>query len=100
MEAREIAQLRPDDDYLVELSEDIWLMDDHRWAWLVWERFAQARGIRPFSLVHADFHWDAINDFYQNVEQRDALLAADLHDLGAMIREGNWIRYDSFIAPQ
>ncbi|HDV6325032.1 TPA: UPF0489 family protein [Burkholderia cenocepacia] len=99
MDESEIAQLQPDDEYLVALSEDVWLMDDHRWALLVWEQFAQARGIRPFSLVHADYHWDAINDFHQNVEQRDALLAAEPLELCALIREGNWIRYDSFIAP-
>ncbi|SOT45992.1 UPF0489 family protein [Burkholderia cenocepacia] len=99
MNASEITQLQPDDAYLVALSQDIWLMDDHRWALLVWEQFAHTHGIRPYSLVHADFHWDAINDFYQNAQQRDALLAAGLPELDAMIREGNWIRYDSFIAP-
>ena len=99
MDASEIAQLQPDDNYLVALSQDIWLMDDHRWALLVWEQFAHTHCIRPYSLVHADFHWDAINDFYQNAQQRDALLAAGLPELDAMIREGTWIRYDSFIAP-
>lgn len=99
MDESEFAQLQPDDEYLVALSEDVWLMDDHRWALLVWEQFAQVRGIRPFSLVHADYHWDAINDFHQNVEQRDALLAAEPLELCALIREGHWIRYDSFIAP-
>ncbi|MGA9912058.1 MAG: UPF0489 family protein [Paraburkholderia sp.] len=99
MDEREIAQLQPDDDYLAALGEDIWLMDDHRWALLVWERFAHERRVRPFSLVHADFHWDGVNDFYQNEEQRNRLLGADLLTLETMIREDNWIRYDSFIAP-
>lgn len=99
MDAREIAGLQPDDEYLIALGHEIWLMDDHRWALLVWERFAREQGIRPFSLMHADFHWDAVNDFYQNEAQRDQMLTADLPALEAMIREGNWIRYDSFIAP-
>ncbi|MBS2132094.1 UPF0489 family protein (plasmid) [Burkholderia thailandensis] len=99
MDERDIARLQPDDHYLAAVGENIWLMDDHRWALLVWERFAHERHTRPFSLVHADFHWDGVNDFYQNEEQRNRLLGADLPALEAMIREDHWIRYDSFIAP-
>ncbi|MEX4003606.1 hypothetical protein AB4Y38_32505 [Paraburkholderia sp. EG285A] len=66
---------------------------------IAWERSARAHGAGPYALVHADYHWDAINDFHQDEAPRDQLFAADLTQLQMMVGEGNWIRYDSFIAP-
>lgn len=93
------SQLQPDGEYLSDLGLDVWLMDDHRWAFLVWTRFGFERGIGRFSLVHADRHWDGINDFYENEEARGRLLSADLTEIETMVRNEERIQYDSFIAP-
>jgi len=95
----DFSQLQPDDGYLADLGSDVWLMDDHRWAFLVWTRFGFERGIRRFSLVHADHHWDGVNDFHENEEARHQLLTADLTELEAMVRNEERIQCDSFIAP-
>ncbi len=92
-------QLQPDDEYLIDLGSDIWLMDDHRWAFLVWTRFGIEREVGRFSLVHADYHWDGVNDFHENEGARGRLLAADLAEIEAMVRNQERIQYDSFIAP-
>jgi UPF0489 domain len=91
--------LRRDDDYLVELSSDIWLMDNHKWALWVWESLRQSSKINRFTLVHADYHWDGGYDFHGSPEMQEKLLVAGLDDLRNLIVEENWIRYDSFIAP-
>jgi len=38
------ATLTPDDAYLVQLGPGVWLMDNHKWALVAWERqrFAHA----------------------------------------------------------
>lgn len=91
--------LQPDDKYLSELGSDVWLMDDHRWAFLIWTRFGFERGVGRFSLVHADHHWDGVNDFHENEEERGRLLEAKLPEVEAMVRNEERIQYDSFIAP-
>lgn len=95
----DFSQIQPDDEYLSDLGCDVWLMDDHRWAFLVWTCFGQDRGIERFSLVHADHHWDGVNDFHEDEEARDRLLAADLPEIEAMVRNKERIQFDSFIAP-
>jgi len=89
------ASLEPSDTYLVHLGANVWLMDDHRWALLVWER---ERTSQRYTLVHADQHWDAVYDFYGRDEEAD-LLRADVSGIEAYLRENKLIRYDSFIAP-
>lgn len=88
-----------DDDYVQQLAANIWLMDNHKWALWAWERHAADSGVQKFTLVHADHHWDGGYDFFESPEEEAEMLAADLEGLRAMIAEGNWIRYDSFIAP-
>ena len=95
----DFGQLQPDDEYLSDLGSDVWLMDDHRWAYLVWTRFGFEREVERFSLVHADYHWDGVNDFHENEKARGRLLAADLTEIEAMVRNKECIQYDSFIAP-
>jgi len=95
----EIASLNPDDNLLVDLDSDIWLMDDHRWAFYVWQRFGIERQIPRFSLVHVDYHWDSVNDFHDDEQMQRELRAANLAKLYGMVREADLIRYDSFIAP-
>ena len=95
----DFSQLQPDDEYLRNLGTDVWLMDDHRWALSVWTRFGFERGMTGFSLVHADHHWDGGNDFHENEEERDRLIAANLAEIETMVRNEERIQYDSFIAP-
>ncbi|CAB3773922.1 UPF0489 family protein [Paraburkholderia humisilvae] len=95
----DFSQLQPDDEYVFDLGSDVLLMDDHRWASLVWTRSGFEREIGPFSLVHADYHWDGVNDFHENEDARERLLTADLMEIEAMVRNKDRIQYDSFIAP-
>jgi hypothetical protein len=95
----DFSQLQRDDEYLSDLRSNVWLMDDHRRAFLVWTRFGFERDIGRFSLVHADHHWDGINDFHENDEARERLLAADLAEIETMVRKKERIQFDSFIAP-
>jgi len=91
------AALLPDDDYCVQIGPGLWLMDNHKWALVAWER-ERARGQR-YVLLHADFHWDGVDDFAQDGSPREALLAASVDDLVAMTAAEDHIRFDSFIAP-
>jgi hypothetical protein len=78
---RAISDLRPDATYLEERARDFWLMDDHRWAFLAWETSVRRQpDSRPHALLHADFHFDAINDF-QDPHSIERLRAATLDDL-------------------
>ncbi len=55
---------REDDRLCVSIGHDVWLMDDHRWAFYVWARHALAQPDRtPWSLVHIDAHADAVDGF-------------------------------------
>ncbi|VVE87088.1 UPF0489 family protein [Pandoraea bronchicola] len=99
MNSAEIDRLQADDQMLEPLGADIWLMDDHRWAFYVWQRFSIEEQIRAFSLVHADYHWDATNDFFEDEQARRRLENADLPQLYEMVLKREGIAYDSFIAP-
>ena len=83
-------------DYLADLGCGVWLMDDHRWALKVWET---QRKHHAYTLVHADFHWDACYDYHYSVEEEAKLLAASSAEVGELVANDDWIRYDSFIAP-
>jgi len=91
------AALVPDDDYLAQLAPGIWLMDNHKWALLAWER-ERVVGHR-YVLLHADFHWDGVDDFASEDAANAELLAADVDALAAMTADEKYIRFDSFIAP-
>jgi hypothetical protein len=91
------AALTPNGDYLVQLGPGIWLMDNHKWALVAWERHRVAG--QRYVLLHADFHWDGVDDFRPDGSPREALLAAGVDDLVAMTADEEYIRFDSFIAP-
>ncbi len=91
-----ISNLQKNDNFLIDLGENIWLMDDHRWALLVWE---MKRKHNRYTLVHADQHWDACYDFHENKEEEGKLLVADTARIHEYLIEDNFIRFDSFIAP-
>ncbi len=90
------AALTTNSDYVVQLGLGVWLMDN-QWALVAWEqqRFAGHR----YVLLHADFHWDGVDDFGPSGSPREALLAAGLDELVAMTAAAEYIRFDSFIAP-
>ena len=87
-----------DENYLEEIAPNVWLMDDHKWAFLVWWSFFSRNDYNvPVTLMHLDYHWDAVNDF-QNDKSIQKLLRADYQGIWNLISEG-YIRKDSFIAP-
>jgi len=53
-------RLKKEDSYYEEIGHSIWLMNDHRWALLGWDKTCKRR---PAILAHRDWHWDGINDF-------------------------------------
>lgn len=91
------AALAPNSDCLVQLGPGVWLMDNHKWALVAWER--QRVAGQRYVLLHADFHWDGVDDLGPDGSPRDALLAAEVDDLVAMTAAEEYIRFDSFIAP-
>lgn len=92
-------ELKADDAFLSHLGRNVWLMDNHRWALLVWERHAKEIGADRFILAHADFHWDGGYYFSEQDGLEEQLLAADLNQLESWVEEDEFVRYDSFIAP-
>lgn len=89
-------RLKEEDLYYAEIGHSIWLMNDHKWALLVWDKSCN---LRPAILAHLDWHWDGINDF-KNQQDYDRLLNANSHEeLKDLIAESRLIRRDSFISP-
>ena len=90
-------RLKEEDLYYEEISPSIWLMNDHRWALLGWDKSCKRR---PAILVHLDWHWDGINDFGDNQDYYDRLLDANTHEeLRHLIAEDGLVRRESFISP-
>ncbi|PPK57337.1 uncharacterized protein UPF0489 [Malaciobacter marinus] len=83
-----------DDSYFEEIYPNIWIMDNHKWALYCWEQYRIKNKISSI-LVHLDYHWDAINDYFE-----DEFLVKNM-DLNALYNEikNNIIRCDSFISP-
>lgn len=92
---------KEDDRLCVEIAPRVWLMDDHRWAFYVWARYALARPERvPLCLAHIDAHADAVDGFFPDPavweELRDE---TDLDRLYARVAADTDITLASFIAP-
>lgn len=102
-----LSSISRDDDYVEEVHPNLWLMADHRWAFWIWEKCRLEQRFSPAaSLVHVDYHYDAIDDFHcapgDDCRQVDALVELfeeDLSGLYRMVRENHLIRHDSFIFP-
>lgn len=99
MDEAALAALDEDADFYTDLGNGVWLMDDHRWAFYIWQRFHAESGKKRFALVHADYHWDGVNDFYDQPTEIENLLSAGDAELLELVRKNEFIRYDSFIAP-
>lgn len=91
--------LEQDDDYRRQLATNVWLMDNHKWALLAWEQHRVGKQEQCYTLVHADYHWDGVDDFRDSPEAQEALSAATLGDIEQMTASEERIQYDSFIAP-
>lgn len=88
--------LNSDPALLMHLGSGVWLMDDHRWALKVWEA---ERKQDHYTLIHADYHWDACYDFHEQPAEEAALVAASPEEVAELVAADERIRYDSFIAP-
>lgn len=90
------SELVENDNFLVALGHGVWLMDNHRWALKVWET---EKTNQCYSLIHADYHWDSICDFHDSIEMEQQLLQASSAQVAELVADGQWVRFDSFIAP-
>lgn len=99
MDKNALAALHEDPNFFADLGDHVWLMDDHRWAFYIWELLRTKSESKRFTLVHADYHWDGVNDFSEAPHDIEKLLSADVTELLKMVRKNKLIRYDSFIAP-
>ena len=99
MNIAQLDVLQKDDEFYADLGSNIWLMDNHKWAFYVWNKFHLESGIPRFSLIHADHHWDGGNDFHEAPEEEKEFLNASDERLIELLREEMWIRWDSFISP-
>lgn len=88
-----------DGELLMRLPADVWLMDDHKWAFIAWETHRVDVQGKRYALMHADFHWDGVDDFSDDEDAKAELLSADLATLRSMTASDEFICYDSFIAP-
>ena len=93
-----LASVKKNDEYFEEIQPNVWLMDDHKWAYFIWEQYRHNKVDLPSTLVHIDYHWDAVNDF-QNKESVKSMEECNLKKLKQIIRSDLLIRKDSFIAP-
>lgn len=88
-----------DDQFLQDLGSNVWVMDNHKWAFYVWEKSRfDGKLSPPGILVHVDCHWDDIDDFIRDDSKlMETRTLDDLFHL--IIPKTGFIRLDSFIAP-
>jgi len=88
------------DAYIEEIYPNMWLMNNHKWAYFCWEQYKLTHNSNfRFNLIHLDFHWDGINDF-QDEERLSKLKMIDsLNKLHELVNQGEFIKDASFIAP-
>ena len=83
------------ENYFDEVYPNIWIMHNHKWSLYCWEQYRKNHEI-PSTLVHLDYHWDAINDYYEN---ESTIRNMNLVTMKDVLIEETDIRKDSFIAP-
>ena len=89
-------RLKEEGLYYEEICHSTWLMNDHRWALLGWDKSCKWR---PAILAHLDWHWDGINDFKGQQDLKRLFNANSHEELKDLIAEDNLVRRDSFICP-
>jgi hypothetical protein len=80
--------------YYVEY-DNIFLVEEHKWALYCWEKYRKHYGNIPSRLVHLDYHSDSLS--YEG--NQNILKKMNLNDLYKHIEEDKYIRLDSFIVP-
>lgn len=90
--------LQADDEYFVRLDQNVWLMDNHKWAICAWEAHRVEGALGRLNLVHVDYHWDGVDDYHGERSAQRALRAADLDALMNLVLADQFIRLDSFVA--
>ena len=95
----EFDALEPDDDFYRDVGQDVWLMDNHKWALLIWDRFYAMHDRQKLVLFHADYHWDGVSDFHGNPAEEERIRSASEALLRQLITDEDGVQYDSFIAP-
>lgn len=75
-------------------------MDDHRWAFYVWERYRHGSPAKDrAAIVHLDGHFDGVCDIQTREDRNELRALADLDTVHAKVSESDGIGFDSFIAP-
>jgi len=82
---------KEDNNYCEHISSDIWLVDNHRWAYYAWEKHRINKKINKFSLVHVDYHWDGGNEFHNLLEMEQKLVDSNLGDIF------NFVKHDELV---
>lgn len=89
-----------DDEYFEEIHPNVWLMDDHKWAYYIWEKFRYENTVKiPLVLAHLDYHWDGINDFKELDIKKNLIEIDNLESIYQLFAHPSRIIRDSFIAP-
>lgn len=95
-----IEQFKLDDQYFEEIHPNVWLMDDHKWAYYVWESYCFNNPLKkPLALLHFDYHWDGINDFVSDSAQEMLKKTERIGEIFDLFSNSAFVRKDSFIAP-
>lgn len=95
-----IDSLAPYSEFHEEIAKNVWLMDNHKWALHAWEKFfTEDPSQAPLPLVHADYHWDAVNSWQTEEEVREIRQIRSLSEIKEAIVSGA-IQYDNFIFPE
>jgi len=98
MKYPEIESFKQNDLYHEEIFPDVYLMDNHKWAYYIWEKYFSETDVSvPTVLFHLDYHWDGINDFHQpdRIHKLKTAVVSDIYDFVLK----NIVRLDSFIVP-
>lgn len=85
------------DDFYEFVGNDIWLMDNHKWSFVIWNQ--ELKDDEKYLLVHVDYHWDSGYDYWFSPDEEQAFLSASDSEIIEIVKEETYIRYDSFICP-
>jgi hypothetical protein len=85
------------DDYYESVGSGIWLMDNHKWSFVIWNQ--EIKDNQKYLLAHVDYHWDAVYDYWDNPDEERAFLSAGDNEIIDIVKAENYIRFDSFICP-
>lgn len=95
-----IEEFQLDDQYFEEIHPNVWLMDDHKWAYYIWELYCLHNSIKkPLALLHFDYHWDGVNDFLSDSTQERLKEIKRIEEIRDLVSNSDFVRKVSFIAP-